>query len=78
MFELGYKSLAVNLSDLASKTPLHFALKQKNDEAARVLVDGGADVNAVDREGRRPLTEGRARGVDQATLDFLVAHGAHD
>src|SRR6185369_15285011 len=68
----------VNLSDLASKTPLHFALKQKQDAAARLLVESGADVNAVDREGRRPLAEAKARGVDAATVDFLVAHGAHE
>jgi ankyrin repeat protein len=72
------RGASVNLSDLASKTPLHFALKQKQDETARALVELGADVNAVDREGRRPLTEAKARGDDPATIDFLIAHGAHE
>ena len=47
-------------------------------ETARALVELGADINAVDREGRRPLTEAKARGVDAATVEFLVAHGAHE
>jgi hypothetical protein len=37
-------------------TPLHIALACKADLVSRVLIDAGADVNAENRWGKRPLT----------------------
>jgi ankyrin repeat protein len=36
-------------------TPLHLAIGQRNGPAARLLIEAGADVNAKDEHGRRPI-----------------------
>ena len=36
-------------------TPLHFAARQGDMESARLLVAGGADVNAISADGKAPL-----------------------
>ena len=56
-------------------TPLHAA--RSNVEAARVLIECGADVNAIDSDSQRlmPL-HGRAEHGDVAMVDLLLTHGA--
>jgi ankyrin repeat protein len=56
-------------------TPLHAA--RSNVAAARLLIEFGADVNAIDGEKQRlmPL-HGRAEHGDVQVVDLLLAHGA--
>jgi serine/threonine-protein phosphatase 6 regulatory ankyrin repeat subunit B len=66
----------LNRRDPASlSTPLHFLIQNRNEEAARILVESGAGVNAVDRDGRTPLHDALSyRLPDIARL--LIEKGA--
>jgi ankyrin repeat protein len=48
-----------NLADVGGNTPLHFAAYGGSVALIRVLVEMGADVNAVNREKRTPLHFGK-------------------
>src|SRR5205085_187708 len=65
----------------ARETPLHWAVRQQRTEAARALLDRGADVHARTGLGETVfhLIAARAPGVvpGPGLLDLLVAHGAN-
>ncbi|KAL6415569.1 putative ankyrin repeat protein [Ilyonectria robusta] len=70
----------VHIRDGLGRTPLHLALKPDRDftglfyaAAAEAIIEAGADVNAVDKEGRSCLA--RAQN-DVAMIRLLKAHGA--
>lgn len=54
-------------SDWQDMTPLHFALVHSSPEMAQLLIENGADVNAKDRFGLRPVHLACMRGY----LDIL-------
>jgi ankyrin repeat protein len=56
-------------------TALHFAAREGRLEAAQVLIDAGADVNAVDADGASPLLFAGQNGHD-AVARALLAAGA--
>jgi ankyrin repeat protein len=45
----------VDVRNIHGQTPLHLAVRHNNLEAARVLLENDADVNAEDRHGVTPL-----------------------
>lgn len=56
--------------------PLHFAIKNKNGECAKKLVEIGADINAFDAYQRTPLSiilEGRN---DSSLAIWFIHKGA--
>jgi len=57
-------------------TPLHSACSRGRGSVAKVLIDNGADVNAVTRGGRTPLHYA-ARNKDLGTASLLIAKGAN-
>ena len=57
-----------------SGTPLHAAVTRNRLALARLLVDRGADVNALDSAGHTPLA--RATG-NQAMTEMLLSYGAN-
>lgn len=57
-------------------TPLHFAIFTQRPEFVRLLVEKGADVNALDNTGDTPLSAAAKRN-DLATIRYLLAHGAN-
>ena len=61
------------------QTPLHYLVRADKGEHAdkvRLLLDYGADVNAVDARGRTALQVARAAGFT-TVVDLLVERGAH-
>jgi len=66
--------------NIASKNPmgvipLHSALANQRKEIARILVEGGSDVNTPSKEGWYPLHYVAHYG-DRETADFLLMKGA--
>ncbi|HEX2718499.1 MAG TPA: ankyrin repeat domain-containing protein [Gemmatimonadaceae bacterium] len=62
-----------------ANTALHAALAGQRPaeraQVARLLVDGGADVNAVQHGGWTPIHQAAANG-DRETAELLIARGA--
>ena len=52
LIELGVE---VNAPDRSLWTPLHYAVRTKNCTVVKLLIDAGADVDAVNDEGISPL-----------------------
>ena len=50
-----------NCGDYDHRTPLHIAVAVKNLEIAKLLIEHGADVHAVDRFGGTPMSDAQAR-----------------
>lgn len=70
----------INARNYKKQTPLHFALGGNGNylgpyhkEAARILVEAGADVNAVDDNGNSCLAYA---GNDMEMIRLLIKHGA--
>jgi ankyrin repeat protein len=61
--------------DSSGDTPLHAALWGRDDEAARALVDAGADVNALGDMSSTPLHAAIAQGNTEM-VKYLTTHGA--
>ena len=70
----------VNLTEQRSQyTPLHFAVQDGAVDAARVLLEHGADVQAVYAPGATPLHLAVIRwrkSPDGAMIKLLLQHGA--
>eukprot|EP00026_Physarum_polycephalum_P022476 Phypoly_transcript_26592.p1 GENE.Phypoly_transcript_26592~~Phypoly_transcript_26592.p1 ORF type:complete len:117 (+),score=8.50 Phypoly_transcript_26592:1-351(+) len=49
------KRANVNAIDKDGKTPLHLAAKSKHPDVVSILVNLGADLNAKDNDGNRPV-----------------------
>lgn len=62
--------------DAEGNSPLHYASQNVNPAVTAVLLDAGADVNALSRNGRTPLHEAAAYASDPAVIDLLVEAGA--
>ena len=64
---------------LGGAKPLHLAVEGRTDQgsvnAAKLLIASGANVNAVDDEGRTPLHQ-TARTYNAALAAFLIQKGA--
>jgi ankyrin repeat protein len=61
-------------------TPLHFTSERYSVEAARVLLDHGADVNAQDIYGNTPLARAvyrSKRGTEPELVKLLMSRGAN-
>lgn len=67
--------IGVMSRDRMGDTPLHFACWSNNLEAAQLLVEAGADVNAKGEAEDTPLHAAVTVG-DVALVEFLLAHGA--
>ncbi|KAI0971998.1 ankyrin repeat-containing domain protein [Xylaria arbuscula] len=75
------RSAELNVRDHDGQTPLHIALRPKHEtfqklfgkDIVQALVKGGADVNAVDAQGRSCLAYA---GRDVTLVRFLLENGA--
>ena len=58
-----------------TRTPLHFAYYCNNPEAVKLLVERGADVEAIDRnDGHTPLHEACSEGSVECVQLLLDHH----
>ena len=55
--------------------PLHLAIGAGSVEVVQILIDAGADVNAINGDGHTPLQEASGK---QEIIDLLLAAGAVD
>ncbi|XP_076335183.1 transient receptor potential cation channel A1 [Tachypleus tridentatus] len=65
------KSVCLNTSDAQQMTPLHCAAMFDHDALVEYLVNEGADINAVDKEGRTVLLLAAARSAWKVTKVLL-------
>jgi len=69
--------LAPDAADHDGRTALHCAIDLGNEDAARALVNAGADVNALDRWGNSPLWRAVYHAPGSAAIiELLLEHGA--
>ena len=77
--ELLGKGANINAKALNGNTPLHSALLtcplDKRNEMVELLIDAGADVNAENNHGFRPLDSAK-HNKDTQMVDKLRKHGA--
>ena len=67
---------AINLPDDAKETPLHLAIIGCHIEAARLLLEKGADANLRDQLGAQPLHLAASEGCLDG-IRLLLDKGAH-
>jgi ankyrin repeat protein len=66
-----------NSPDRDGFTPLHFAAQEYQIEAARLLLDAGADVNSINKYGNSPLFVAVFNSNGRGELiSLLRSHGA--
>lgn len=77
MFKLMLESPGVDIEikNRSSHTPLHHAARCELDKCVKLLIDAGANLNALDDESRTPLHLA-AKYVNASTFQILVDHGA--
>ena len=54
---------------------MHYACAAGHEEVVKILLDGGADPNATDGEGRSPLTYALHKGHEQTAFLLSQAIG---
>ena len=64
--------------DSEGNSPLHYAAQNANPAVTAVLLDAGADVNALSRTARTPLHESAAYASDPAAIELLIEAGADE
>ena len=50
------QGIPINAQDVYGMTPLHYAMRSKNADAAIALLEAGADPNIPNKDGLRPLS----------------------
>ena len=66
----------VSAYDARGMNLLHYAAMESTAEVVQVLIEAGADVNALDARGDTPLTIAEDAGAPEEVLEVLRANGA--
>jgi len=74
--ELGEKQVFVDSRDVEGDTPLHVMTWREDFYGAKVLIDAGADVNAVGDMGETPLHVALTNKNEELT-ELLLKSGAN-
>ena len=75
--DLGKAPVNLNSSSADGDTPLHVMMWRRDHGGARLLIQVGADVNAVGDMGETPLHVAVAQ-QDTVMVELLLRHGAKD
>lgn len=70
------KGVPVNAQDGYGKTPLMYAMRSKNTEAAMLLLENGADPNIPDKKNEYPLSSIGAMPNRIELLKLMLEKGA--
>ena len=62
------QGIPINAQDIYGMTPLHYAMRSQNADAAIALLEAGADPNIPNKDGLRPLS---MVGYTKDRLDVL-------
>jgi ankyrin repeat protein len=65
----------INAKDLSQRTPIHWAVDRGDEATTKVLLEAGADADALDQYGRTPLSLAASCG-STIILELLILHGA--
>lgn len=65
-----------NVRDRRGRTALHLAVSLKSFKAASLLLKSGADINAIDDNGRSPVHIYATMGKDASLFEILQSHTA--
>lgn len=71
------RNVDVNAKDGIGCTPLHYAVRARHLESARVLLESGSEVNVTNLDGYSPLRwadHGRSKNLEM--IELLLQHGA--
>jgi len=71
------KKVDINVKSTSGATPLHEAVRNGRIEVINLLIQHGADVNAVDAKGNSPLHVGMPSHVHRDVVTILMQHGAN-
>ena len=71
--ELGKATVTIDSADVEGDTPLHVLAGRGNDYGIRLLIEAGADVNAVGDMGETPLHIAVRKGSTKAVGALLEA-----
>jgi ankyrin repeat protein len=66
----------INIKDKYDKTALHYAAEVGSHEIAGLLIDNGADVNELDKEGHSPISIA-CQNKNNTVFDTLLDSGSH-
>lgn len=64
--------------DTVLQTPLHYAVAGNHTGIVKLLIGHGADVNAVNDDGERPLAVAETYGASEEIFDLLLSAGARE
>jgi ankyrin repeat protein len=73
--ELGEAVVTIDSHDICGDTPLHVMVWRSDRYAVKLLVESGADVNAIGDMSETPLHIA-IRKKDKEIVDILLSHGA--
>ncbi|RDW56944.1 hypothetical protein BP5796_13011 [Coleophoma crateriformis] len=68
--------LGADVNDKKTRTPLHAAAFRKDPSMAEVLLDHGANIEAIDYQGLTPLQQAVLNGFEK-TVKLLLSRGAN-
>ncbi len=72
------KGVSPTAKDYYHMTPLHYAMRGENIEAAKILLEAGADPNARDMSGGLiPFRMACGQPFNQELVEFFLKHGAN-
>lgn len=67
----------VNLINIYGNNSLHYAVKLKDVEIIRILLESNVDINQVNNDGVSPLRESiLTKPFDHASIQLLIEQGA--
>ena len=73
--EMGERVVAVNSRDVCGDTPLHVMAWRSDRHAVKLLIESGADIDAIGDMSETPLHIATRKG-DKEIVDMLLAAGA--